>query len=673
MSSKPEKPKLKSPPVRLTQNQQETTPKNYNKLVVKPQKQNKISNAGGGKGNDNNNRGKGGGGGNNNNYNREPLPWIKDNPTPHSSASFVEYLRWLRVKKDDTNNKKNKAINYGTILELIQKIETRDYSERLNKLTERTKDLAHDFFEVRCSWRIRVGGIKAPESMLLPAFDALGMPYIPSSSLRGVAREMAKQDRKCSEAEFKQTFGDIDSDTTQMGQVIFLDAYPLPGKNSQGGLEADMTNPIWEWKNNDIPQYNPKPNTFLSLKEPTFIVGLRRTKNCSETTLNKVKSWLIKGLAQGIGSRINSGYGALKPKDRELGRQAIVKKTIIRVPFKFEGQLIHGQQEFDRWEPKNNNWQLKSNSVSEVRPTAFRCMLRYWFRVFTLGILPVSAAKNLEMEIFGGIDVEPGSDPFYGLFRLETTGKQENKDNDDDPPLMSGNMIIRHNSQSYGKSAGEREYLEKLLTSLTWLMFHLGGVGQGARRPCYCRGYIYRNGRKEKNNPFWRGSNLIPDPNCEYELWNLPNTLLEFKSLFQNHLLDFYNALNKYSNLEINSNQLKTIFTSNWIEAADKNCHIFICKKDKHQEKKNFSLFWLHHNNFKIEGTDRNGNPILDYDPELCGGIKPPKPSPVWIRSLDYDKDWQVLTVFGADKSPRSDFLDLLEKKADECYQIFPF
>lgn len=670
MSSTP-KPKLKSTPTRTVHNQQEVTP---NKPINKSQKRNKSSNSGGGKGNGNNNYGKGGGGGrNDNNYNRKPSPWIKGNPTPHHNASFIEYLRWLREKKDDTNNKKNKIINNGSISELIKKIEAGDYSQHLNRLTERTKSLAHDSFLVVCPWRIRVGGTKAPESMLLPAFDSIGMPYIPSSSLRGVAREMARQDDKCSETELKQIFGDIDSDTTQMGQVIFLDAYPLPGENNLGGLEADMTNPIWEWKNSDIPQYNPNPNTFLSLKEPTFRVGLRRTKNCSETTFTKVKHWLIKGLAQGIGSRINSGYGAIKPKDKELRKQAIVKKTIVKVPFKLEGQLIHGQQRFSRWEQKNNNWQFKSDSISEVRPTAFRCILRYWFRVFALGVLPTSSVKNLEMEFFGGIEVEAGNDPFCGLFRLETVVKKEEKEKEDDPPLMSGTMIIRHNSQSYKKTANQRECLENLLTSLTWLMFHLGGVGQGARRPCYCRGYTYRNGQEKKKNPFWRGSSLIPDPNGQYKLWNLPNTLSKFKVLFEKHLDNFYTALNGYYNLEINSSKLKTISTSNWIEAADSNCHIYVCKKAGHHDNKNFALSMLHHKDLKIEGTDRNGNPVLDYDPELCGGVKPPKPSPVWIRSLDYYDDWQVVTVFGANKSPRSDFLQLLKKKADEYHQIFPF
>jgi len=61
--------------------------------------------------------------------------------------------------------------------------------------------------------------------MLLPAFNALGIPYIPSSTLRGIPREMTTQDQNFTDEKVKEIFGHIDG-KTQMGQVIFLDAYP---------------------------------------------------------------------------------------------------------------------------------------------------------------------------------------------------------------------------------------------------------------------------------------------------------------------------------------------------------------------------------------------------------------------------------------------------------------
>ncbi len=73
--------------------------------------------------------------------------------------------------------------NSGTLLDLLSRFKQNDWCATLNYLTQRTRNLAHESFEAKCSWRIRVGGTKGPESMLLPAFDNLGMPYIPHLSL----------------------------------------------------------------------------------------------------------------------------------------------------------------------------------------------------------------------------------------------------------------------------------------------------------------------------------------------------------------------------------------------------------------------------------------------------------------------------------------------------------
>ncbi|MGA7937500.1 MAG: RAMP superfamily CRISPR-associated protein, partial [Kovacikia sp.] len=120
-------------------------------------------------------------------------PWLNPAipPVTINTASFVEYLRWMRSPATAGQYKDS------TKLELLSKFENNNFSAALNRLTERTKKLADQSFEAVCPWRIRVGGSKGPESMLLPAFDALGMPYIPSSTLRGIARAIAS--RKCSE------------------------------------------------------------------------------------------------------------------------------------------------------------------------------------------------------------------------------------------------------------------------------------------------------------------------------------------------------------------------------------------------------------------------------------------------------------------------------------------
>lgn len=92
------------------------------------------------------------------------------------------------------------------------------------------------------------------EKVFYSAFDALGMPYIPSSSLRGVARNQAireimskeKVDWKEAEKQIAPWFGSLEEKgENRSGKVVFLDAYPLP---NQDGLMVDMANNIWKWE-----------------------------------------------------------------------------------------------------------------------------------------------------------------------------------------------------------------------------------------------------------------------------------------------------------------------------------------------------------------------------------------------------------------------------------------
>jgi CRISPR-associated protein Cmr6 len=148
-------------------------------LTLAPANDNRGGHGGGNRGNGGNNNDRNGG-----NQPPIPSPWLnpENEPKPHPEASFVEYLRWMRVTSE------NDVIKNSTKVQILQTAsEKANYSTRLEELTRRTKLIAKNSFSVQCPWRIRVGGHRGPESILLPAFDALGIPYIPSSTLRGVA------------------------------------------------------------------------------------------------------------------------------------------------------------------------------------------------------------------------------------------------------------------------------------------------------------------------------------------------------------------------------------------------------------------------------------------------------------------------------------------------------
>jgi len=573
---------------------------------------------------------------------QKPSPWLEHPILPEQlcpHASFIEYLRWMRVKSGDG------TIDSGTILELFQKFQNNDFSKHLIRLTNRTKNISHTYFEATSPWRIRVGGSKGPESMLLPAFDALGMPYLPSSTLKGVARAIASKDSNYSEEKIKQIFGDINPKSS-MGLVIFLDAYPLPGDNKQGGLKPDMANSIWKWEGIKPPEYNTNPNIFISLQKSTFVIGLRRGDECSEEIFNQVVVWLKKGLGYGIGSRVNTGYGSLDIKDEKPKRRS----RILAVPFKLKGQLIHAGQEFTEWRSRDEGgWKPPGKPLAEVRPTAFRSTLRYWFRALALGVIPNNQeVRDLEVEIFG--DIEPK--PHTGLFSLEITcGRfQEKTNRQDSYSSAEGGLILRHSPQMASLSDNKKQALEQLLQNLSWLMFHLGGVGQGSRRPCYSR-------QNRSRPPFWRGATLTAT--SQEDFWKIPGNLNKLKDIFRQRLQGFYAALEQFRDHgEIDYYHPQTVLTptsQTWVEAVDKNCRI-VCVTGPEEDQKPFALSKLH--GIKHEGKT--------YHKYLCGSTA--IPSPIWIAKVG---NFQVVTIFGINEdldNPRKKYLNILQKQSDSNY-----
>lgn len=603
-----------------------------------------------------------GGGGNNNPP--QPSPWLnaENEPQPDQSASFVEYLRWMRAAdyphKDATKTQ---------ILQTAQ--ENANYTQRLEQLNQRTQLLAKDgiAFQVKSTWRIRVGGHRGPESILLPAFDALGMPYIPSSTLRGVARNQAIREImatnnlewKEAEKEIAPYFGDINAkeEKNKTGKVVFFDAYPLPSKN--GGLEMDMANNIWSWKDDSM-EYSPNPNPFLSLKEPTFLIGLRLASNCEdEKILEKVKQWLKKGLQLGIGSQVNTGYGQLILS----GKNPRLESEFYRLDFELEGQLIHGYQRFTQWQwnERRNEWQMRSAPVAEVRPTAFKSMLRYWFRVLASGVLPINEVQKIEAELFGGINPKKYGYLQVNILEGKVTQKEPrtNAQGKNDPcGEQRGTLVLSLSSET---PKDKQEDVKKLAKNLLWFLADMGGIGQGARRPNYSR-------KTREYAPWFRGSTLYID--SEEDFWAIAKDVQGFKQQFQQRLQDFYGILDKISETNINTNNLRTVdqvSQNQWIDAADSNCQIFVCAGNE-QRGKPHALAILHSDTLKITG--KNGQ--REYDGNLCGKVSGgAKPSPVWIADLG---NYQIVTVFGANLNPRQEFIKQLRSNTSpqNFAQIFP-
>ncbi len=602
-------------------------------------------------------------------------PWLNHplhrNPNPGTEASFVEYLRWMRILRENPdNNSQVSLVNNGEVLELLDELlSSSDYSDRLLQLTERTRRIAEVHFEVKATWRVRVGGMRGPESMLLPAFDALGIPYIPSTTLKGVAREMAERELTTKEPritpeQVRDIFGEIEP-TACMGKVIFLDAYPLPFAETDDedeieGLVPDMANSIWTWDSDRIPQYRANPNVFLSLRKSRFIIGLRLVNGADSVILEHVQRWLFKGLAQGIGSRVNSGYGTFEIVTQQ--EQPKKAKEILSVRFQLRGQLIHGRQYFNNWQEKRekSEWKPPGIAQSEVRSPAFRSILRYWFRTLALGVLDASVVKDWELGVFGGIDPEAR----MGMFQLEIPDGRVVRDNaskrDEECGFATGTLIVRQSPVFKKLLPEQRNALINLLANLTWLAFHMGGVGQGARRPCYSR--------QDRNSaPWWRGSSVkLISLNQENKYWLCPPQLDSFQNRFRSHLNSFYTHLSTLTGLVCDSTQPRTADNNgNWAEAIDSNCRI-ICIQGNMIGGKPPALALLHQ-----EARGENG-----YDRQLCGSIN--ERSPIWIARVGSpfketgfgNQGFDVVTIFGVNNPRRQRYFDKLRQKQTQA-QIF--
>ncbi|MFO0211552.1 MAG: type III-B CRISPR module RAMP protein Cmr6, partial [Pseudanabaena sp.] len=248
--------------------------------------------------------------------------------------------------------------------------------------------------------------------------------------------------------------------------------------------------------------------------------------------IGKVMGWLTDGLKNGAGSQVNSGYGALL----RAGESDRSRREFLRVEFGLEGQLIHGRQKFTQWQwnDRRNEYQMRGHAEAEVRPIAFKSMLRYWFRAFALGIIPAVQVREWEKKLFGSLEVQGSGWVQVRILEGEVVQKEPRPNaqgKDDKCGEQAGILTLSHSMEP---NAQKPQSVEKLFRSLTWLMFNLGGIGQGARRPCYSR-------KTRDRAPWYRGSTFFIDSKDAF--WESPDELKELQKLYQLRIKDFTDAL----------------------------------------------------------------------------------------------------------------------------------
>jgi CRISPR-associated protein Cmr6 len=188
-------------------------------------------------------------------------------------------------------------------------------------------------FKLKTDWRF-VAGLGHKGSLEVGfTFHRYGFPFLPGSSVKGIARAYAwlVEERRETGADFLNIFGRApqrgeEEGAAQSGHAIFFDAIPAPARLPK--LELDVMTPhypdYYGDKNNRVAptdSQSPIPVYFLTVApgvEFRFAVGWRGEFNDEARHLRSLaQDWLLKGLAElGAGAKTSAGYGYFVPARR---------------------------------------------------------------------------------------------------------------------------------------------------------------------------------------------------------------------------------------------------------------------------------------------------------------------------------------------------------------------
>lgn len=243
-------------------------------------------------------------------------------------------VKWSLQNYKQKNREKNPKQEWiETVTGLIGKQnELTQACERLNRLGETIFNVKPMVFKT--DWRFVTGlGRQHPVENGFSWHHALGVPYLPGSSVKGMVRAWAKRwEEKVSLDDTKRIFGS--KNTEYVGNVIFFDALP----DSCIRLEMDVMTPHYSpyYSDGETPGdwYDPVPIPFLTVGSGQtfqFIVAPRRPRNeQSRQDAAQAAEWLKKALKWiGAGAKTAAGYGRFtlsepRPDEYEIWENATV-------------------------------------------------------------------------------------------------------------------------------------------------------------------------------------------------------------------------------------------------------------------------------------------------------------------------------------------------------------
>ncbi len=278
------------------------------------------------------------------------------------------------------------SLRYNKFL-FLGKENKKDQLQAVASLSQR---FSHPFEHVSSDYSVKLNlGSRMIVNMSTGILENAGLalhrhfncPYIPGTSLKGIARHTAWTDLKNAGEEDKESIQDqmerVFGTGEQRGRIAFLSAFP---SQNSWRLSVDILNPHG---GNDYT--NPIPSFFMTVeKGAEFLFQLKKIGNShKKEDLDKAAEWLKRGLVEhGIGAKTTGGYGWFT--DGEISEDAIEIK--LATPGFFGGAF-----------PLNVD-------DTTLRSSSLRGMLRWWWRTLYRSYFPSKELRAIEDSIWGSTE-----------------------------------------------------------------------------------------------------------------------------------------------------------------------------------------------------------------------------------------------------------------------------
>lgn len=245
---------------------------------------------------------------------RAALDWIKSDDAPTANPGL--WLDKFLYKRND----EDKTSKTGLVNESVENAGNPELLALYEKFfNDRWKQSLADYSATQREFRVRgrmVVGLGA-ESVLEASISlhrTYGVPYIPGSALKGLARRFAAKVESWSAAHSRVVFGNEKNDNeATSGYLTFFDALYVPGSDTKGhGLHSDVMTVHHQdyYMKDNVPPADwddPNPVSFLSATGK-YLVALAGPPRWVGATFKLLQIALAE---EGIGAKTSSGYGRM--------------------------------------------------------------------------------------------------------------------------------------------------------------------------------------------------------------------------------------------------------------------------------------------------------------------------------------------------------------------------